>query len=244
MYATVKNTVEFEVFGKYALFTSPISKLSEEKLTYQIPTYSALKGIAEAIYWKPTIQWYIDEVRVMNQIKMVAKGVRIMAKTANESDLVNNTFLVKPHYQVRMHFEFNEHRSDLEEDRNEGKHFSIAKRSIKRGGRRNVFLGTSECTAFVQECEFGQDPGFYDDVDYLNFGLMLHGVDYPDETGQDVVRSRYWEPQMKNGIIRFIRPEECLLTTDVKKASAKHFTLRENVEPVNDLYERLEGTHS
>ena len=61
-----RNTIEYKVYGKYALFTDPLTKIGGEKFTYQIPTYEALKGITESIYWKPTFVWIIDDVRVMN----------------------------------------------------------------------------------------------------------------------------------------------------------------------------------
>ncbi|MDD6719658.1 MAG: type I-C CRISPR-associated protein Cas5c, partial [Lactobacillus porci] len=60
------TTFNFKVYGDYALFTDPIMKIGGEKFTYPVPTYQALKGIAESIYWKPTIQIFIDKVRVMN----------------------------------------------------------------------------------------------------------------------------------------------------------------------------------
>ena len=70
------NIIEYRVFGRYALFTDPLSKMGGEKISYQIPTYQALKGITESIYWKPTIVWYIDECRVMNSIQTESKGMR------------------------------------------------------------------------------------------------------------------------------------------------------------------------
>lgn len=72
----MRNAIEFEVYGKYALFTDPLTKLGGEKLSYQIPTYQALKGIVESIYWKPTLLMVIDEIRVMNPIQMESKGIR------------------------------------------------------------------------------------------------------------------------------------------------------------------------
>ena len=70
------NLVEFEVFGDYGLFTDPIFRVGGEKCTYQVPTYEALKGILSSVYWKPTIIWYIDAVRVMHQIQTEVKGIR------------------------------------------------------------------------------------------------------------------------------------------------------------------------
>lgn len=72
----VRNTVEFCVSGRYALFSDPITRVGGEKLTYQVPTYQALKGILESVYWKPTLLWVIDAVRVMNPIRTEAKHIR------------------------------------------------------------------------------------------------------------------------------------------------------------------------
>ncbi|BCG56845.1 hypothetical protein PUR_02700 [Paenibacillus sp. URB8-2] len=72
----MRNQIEFEVYGNYALFTDPLTKIGGEKFSCQVPTHQALKGIVESIYWKPTIIWYIDEVRVMNAIQTESKGIR------------------------------------------------------------------------------------------------------------------------------------------------------------------------
>ena len=70
------NIVEFQVTGDYALFSDPIMRVGGEKCTYQVPTYEALKGILHSVYWKPTILWVIDAVRVMKPIQMETKGIR------------------------------------------------------------------------------------------------------------------------------------------------------------------------
>ena len=57
------NIVQFKVYGKYALFTDPLTKIGGEKFSYQIPTYQAMKGILESVYWKPTFVWKIDKIR-------------------------------------------------------------------------------------------------------------------------------------------------------------------------------------
>lgn len=58
-----RNTIEFEVYGPYALFSDPVMRVGGEKTSYHIPTYEALRGIVESIYWKPTIMWIVDAVR-------------------------------------------------------------------------------------------------------------------------------------------------------------------------------------
>ena len=66
----------YKLNGEYALFTDPMSKGGGEKFTYQVPTYQALKGITECIYWKPTLIWYIDEVKGINRNRTETKGIR------------------------------------------------------------------------------------------------------------------------------------------------------------------------
>ena len=73
---THENIVEFKVYGEDALFSDVLTRTGMEKYSYPIPTYEALKGIMHSIYWKPTIVWYIDAVRVMNRIQTQRRGIR------------------------------------------------------------------------------------------------------------------------------------------------------------------------
>lgn len=77
----MQNGIEFKVWGRFALFTDPITKIGGEKCSYHVPTYEALKGVAKSIYWKPSIIWIIDEVRVMRRIQTQMKGVKPLSST-------------------------------------------------------------------------------------------------------------------------------------------------------------------
>ena len=87
---------------------------------------------------------YIDAVRIMNPIQTADKGVGLL-KWPKGRDLAYYTYLRKCRYQVQAHFEWNENRPEYAADRDADKHFAIAKRSIEKGGRRDVFLGAREC---------------------------------------------------------------------------------------------------
>lgn len=216
------NIVEFKVSGRYALFSDPINRIGGEKFSYQIPTYQALKGILESVYWKPTFIWVIDEVRVMNLIKTQSQGIRPINYNGGNT-LSIYTYLTNVEYQVRAHFKWNDKRPNLEKDRNENKHYFIAKRMIKAGGRRDVFLGTRECQAYVEPCKFGEGEGAYDSYGSISFGLMFHGFDYPDETGKDKLIARLWTPVMDNGYIKFFKPEECTIKRELSSMKPKVF---------------------
>ncbi|MGG4146805.1 type I-C CRISPR-associated protein Cas5c [Paenibacillus algorifonticola] len=233
----MRNQIEFEVSGKYALFTDPLTKIGGEKFSYQVPTYQALKGIVESIYWKPTIIWYIHEVRIMNVIQTESKGIRPIEYNGGNT-LAYYTYLKDVKYRVRAYFDFNPHREDLVYDRNEHKHHNIAKRSAQAGGRRDIFLGTRECQGYVEPCDFNEGKGFYDEVPEVDFGHMVHGISYPDETGRPERETRLWPVKMERGIIRFIRPEKCELTRKTGEGVAKAFS-SENMESVDHLHEEL-----
>lgn len=233
-----RNSVEFEVYGRYALFSDPITRVGGEKFSYQVPTYQALKGILESIYWKPTLIWYIDAVRIMNKIQTEGKGIRPI-KLGGGNDLAYYTYLKDVRYQVLAHFEWNETRPGLQYDRNEHKHHNIARRSINKGGRRDIFLGTRECQGYIEPCDFGQDKSFYDEYGQLNLGFMLHGIDYPDENYlkkedgsflQDF-NVRFWNCTMVDGVILFPSPtDESLMRRTVHKDQpVKEFVIGKNL---------------
>lgn len=226
-----RNTVQFKVYGRYALFSDPITRPGGEKFSYQVPTYQAIKGIIESVYWKPTFIWYVDKIRIMKRIQTESKGVRPI-KMNGGNDLAYYTYLKDVEYQVSAHFEWNEHRPELALDHNEHKHHNIAKRSIRQGGRRDVFLGTRECQAYVEPCVFGEERSEYDDYGEIDFGFMFHGFDYPDETGKKELGVRLWQQKMKDGIIKFDDPR-IISTRRVVDTYGKDYVVKQFKEGVN-----------
>jgi CRISPR-associated protein Cas5d len=210
----LRNQIEFVVYGNYALFTDPLTKIGGEKLSYQI-----------------------DEVRIMNPIRTESKGIRPIEYSGGNT-LANYTYLKEVKYQVKSHFIFNPYRADLAFDRNENKHHNIAIRSVAVGGRRDIFLGTRECQGYVEPCVFGNEEGYYDGYGEIDLGVMVHGLNYPDETGKNVLETRLWRPIMKDGIVTFIRPDECTLIRTVGEMPKKEFNT-ENMQSVEELYEEV-----
>jgi len=228
------NSIAFKVWARHALFTDPLTKIGGEKFSYHVPTYEALKGITKSIYWKPTLIWVIDEVRVIKRIRTQTKGTKPLEFSGGNA-LAIYTFLADVEYQVRAHFEWNTHRPDLIADRIDGKHHTIAKRMLERGGRQDIFLGTRDCQGYVEPCEFGSGPGAYDDAGELAFGVMFHGFDYPDETGNGQLHARFWRPTMVNGRIQFDRPEsEKVVRKFVRPMNVKPFGVDKNLLNVSD----------
>jgi CRISPR-associated protein Cas5d len=245
---TARNTIEFRAWGRFAMFTDPLSRVGGEKCSYHVPTYEALKGIAKSIYWKPTFIWMIDAVRVMKRVRTQTKGTKPLDYNGGNT-LAIYTFLTgdpdpttnvpSVEYQVRAHFEWNEYHPELKGDQVDGKHYAIARRSLERGGRQDVFLGTRDCQGYVEPCVFGTGQGDYDGKGELGFGLMFHSFDYPDETGINLLQTNFWFPKMVNGVIEFPRPQNCRVKKEVREMLPKHFGIDDNLRNVAAEAEEL-----
>ncbi len=219
----MENAITYLVYGKYALFTDPVTRIGGERSTLFVPTYQALVGVTESLYWKPSIKWKIDKIRVLNPIRTESKGLRPI-KYGGGNDLSYATYLSDVSYLVKAHFEWNLNRPDLTNDFNENKHYFVAKRCLEKGGRRDVYLGTRECQAYIVPCGFEEKEGFYHNYGNMEFGLQFHSFSYPDENGENMLYARFWRPQMLNGVIEFCKPEECTLSKKLHKMNQKTFT--------------------
>ena len=233
----------YRLSGDYALFTDPATKGGGEKFTYQIPTYQALKGITEGAYWKPTIEIFIDEVKVVNQIRTETMGMRPIVTTGSGgNDLSYYTYLKDVEYLVKFHFEWNLNRPELAKDRQEIKHQQIILRALDRGGRRDVFIGTRECIGAIERLtsdEYESANSYYQGQN-LNFGLMFHSFTYPDEAYNERTRekltSNFTAIQMENGVIKFERPEDTLIHQELNDHRMKGFTINQ-IETVEEELE-------
>lgn len=234
-----RNSIEYKVYGRYALFSDPIMRVGGEKCTYQIPTYEAIKGITESVYWKPTFFWVVDAIRVMKPIQTESKGVKPI-KMNGGNDLSYYTYLREVEYQVLAHFEWNLNYPELASDRNENKHFDIARRSVLKGGRRDIFLGTRECQGYVEPCTLGEGSGAYDDYGELAFGMQFHSFGYPNETGKNELTRRLWRAEMQDGYVVFPRPEDCR-SEFVRKWTRTPFELGGTVCSVADEICAIDG---
>ena len=245
----------YSLKGRRALFTDPVSRMGGEKMSYLFPTYQALKGITESIYWKPTFIWQIRRVRVMAQIQTESVGVRpIKFNSASANELSYYTYLRDVHYQVEVQFDWNYNRTNLEQDRDFRKHEAMFERSLAKGGRRDIFLGTRECQGYVAPCVFGEGEGAYDNVEQLGYGIQFHSFIYPDENREVVekkgvsyadLKVNLWQPVLKNGILTFPDPEECPHQRVLYQDPIRSFTPGENfsfLEDIHELVRKLSGS--
>lgn len=236
----VSSSFEIGVSGPIALFCNPMFKTGGEKFSYPVPTYGALKGLVESIYWKPTFIVVIDSVRIINEIKYTHKTLTISKfheafnKTRGtlNKELFTYTYLSDVHYQIRFHMKWNNYQSELVEDRNWGKHNAIMNRQINRGGKCNPFLGASECYADIFKEEFESRKGYYDESGKVNFGIMFHsylwGTEYDEnDVNRRKLRKAFWTAEMINGVITFPQAEDCIVE-DVRTLESHEQTVYPN----------------
>ena len=142
--------VRLRVWGDYACFTRPEMKV--ERVSYDVITPSAARGIIEAIHWKPAIRWVIDRIYVLKPIrfesirrnevghKLSANNVKTVMKNGNLAELVTfvdedrqqraATILRNVDYIIDAHFELTDKAGP---DDNEAKHVDIFKRRASKG---------------------------------------------------------------------------------------------------------------
>lgn len=221
------NPFYMKISGPYALFTDPMSKANGEKFTYQVPTAQALQGIIEAVYWKPTLRYVVDEVKVLKLIQTETKNI-LVPMMNGKKDLSYYTYLKDVAYAVKFHFEWAD-RPDMAKDRNEKKHEQILLRSMKRGGRHDIFLGTRECIGEIErlrECEYEQLKTPF--LGKISFGIMFHSFSYQERMNKGklggTLYSQFAPIIMNDGVIAFIRPEDCLIRHELRDYRVKEFT--------------------
>jgi CRISPR-associated protein Cas5d len=132
--------VKLEVWGEYASFNRPEMKV--ERVSYEILTPSAARGILEAIYWKPQMRWIIDRIRVLAPIRFT--HVR-----RNELDTTISAATVETAMRGRpttLGISVEDHRKSLQHP--EAKHLQTFKRRAATGQYfHHPYLGSREFPA-------------------------------------------------------------------------------------------------
>ncbi len=205
--------VQLHVWGDYACFTRP--EMKAERVSYDVITPSAARGILEAIYWKPDIRWVIDRIQVLKPIrfenlrrnevggKISALNIKkaMKKRTVGELRLLvdqnrqqrASTILRDVAYVIEAHFVLTGQRLDTE-----AKHISMFNR---RAGQGQCFhrpcLGTREFAAHFALVN-GPMPSSELPEDQRNrdLGWMLHDIDY--ENGNT---ARFFRAQLREGVM-------------------------------------------
>jgi len=197
--------IKLRVWGDYALFTRPEMKV--ERVSYDVMTPSAARGILEAIYWKPSIFWVIDRIHVLRPVRFenirrneLANRVAVNKRDMDEGKPVcryieddrqqrASMVLRDVAYVIEAHFELTGN-----DESDPGKHLAIFERRAKKGQCfHRPYFGCREFPVNFEWCDEIPETQFSGEQD---LGYMLHDIDFANN-----MTPRFFRAVMKNGII-------------------------------------------
>jgi len=199
--------IKLQVWGEYALFTRPEMKV--ERVSYDVMTPSAARGILEAIYWKPSIRWDIDCIHVLKPVRFdnIRRNEVAKRTTVNNTDMQGDKplciyidgpktrqqrasmVLRDVEYVIEAHFDLTG-----SEDSDPGKHLAIFERRVKKGQCfHQPYFGCREFPVNFAWCNDIPESVF---TGHHDLGFMLHDLDYSDS-----MTPRFFRAVMENGVI-------------------------------------------
>ena len=207
-------SIQVEVSGPYALFSRPEMKV--ERVSYDVITPSAARGLLESIYWHPGLSWKIDRIYVCNpirftnirrnEVKDIVSGssVKSVMKSGkgeiyiatSESIQQRAAMVLKDvRYVIEAHFDMTDNAAASD---NPGKFQDIMKRRLERGQFYSMpYMGTREFPAHFKPC--GAIPECPDELKGTrDLGWMLLDM---DDTDRSDIQPRFFRATMVDGVI-------------------------------------------
>ncbi len=215
-----------EVKGDYACFTRPEMKV--ERVSYDVITPSAARGIFEAIFWKPAIKWHIRKIEVLKPIKWVSVRRNEIGTTASERSggifIEDNRqqraglFLQDVAYRLHAELEFippsarpklirpvmealleKSEKDEWQKDENPGKYNAMFERRARKGQCFNQpYLGCREFS-----CDFRLVDDMNNEPDPVDetrdLGFMLYDLDFAKEP--DNPAPAFFRARLVKGVI-------------------------------------------
>lgn len=208
--------IRVEVKGDFACFSRP--EFKAERVSYDIITPSAARGILESVFWHPGMRYIVNKIYLLSQItftnikrnevasKVSASNVqKVINKGKGELYLATSldiqqraTMLLKNvHYIIEAHFEMTEKANSTD---NSGKFQEMLKRRLRKGQNfHQPYLGCREFPAQVSLFEGdikNLKPAYADEEKDL--GFMLYDMDY---SNKENIVPMFFRAVLKNGVI-------------------------------------------
>lgn len=208
--------IAVEVWGDLAMFTRPEFKV--ERISYDVITPSAARGILEAIYWHPGVKYVIDHIQVCKPIQTVIQcrnelKDKISFNKMKAAMMINNTIHTNPNtnrtqkscmylqdvkYIIHAHIEILPNQKNMYAD----KALNIFEKRLKKGRcYKTPFLGCRECAAYFEKYEKGYgnfEPPIPEFKGEHDLGWMLYDMAYNNLTN---IQPMFFRAIMKDGVI-------------------------------------------
>ncbi len=207
-------SVAIEVWGDYACFSRPEMKV--ERVSYDVMTPSAARGLIESIYWHPGMQWVVDRIHVCNPIRFTnirrnevkdtisaRKVSAVMEKGSGELYLATPESIQQRaamvlrdvRYVIEAHFEMTEKAAPGD---NPGKFQDIIKRRLSRGQfYHQPCFGVREFPAHFSACET-LPPCSEELRGEKDLGWMLLDMDYSDPVN---ITPMFFRAILRDGVL-------------------------------------------
>lgn len=204
--------IQLEVWGPYALFSRP--EMHVERVSYEVPTPSAARGLVEAVYYHPGLQWHIRRIYVLNPIRftnirrnevkskvlasdvysaMQGSGRPLSIVTSQQIAQRASMLLRDVHYVIEAEFTMTDRAAPSD---NPGKFQDIVTRRMAKGQCYHApYFGCREFPAHFRAWPGGPIPTIQESRD---LGFMLYDFDYSDPKN---ITPLYFHAKMENGVI-------------------------------------------
>ena len=204
-------SMRIEVWGDYACFTRP--EMKTERVSYDILTPSAARGLVESIYWHPGLKYHIDRIYLLNPVRftnirrnevkstLLASAALSAAKGGTppvlytSQDIQQRAAMVLQdvHYVIECHFSMTDRAAPGD---NPGKFQDILRRRLNRGQcYSQPYFGCREFPAQFREWTEDTIPALPVTQD---LGFMLYDLDYSDPAN---IRSQFFRAKLVDGVL-------------------------------------------
>jgi CRISPR-associated protein Cas5d len=197
--------------------------MKAERVSYDVITPSAARGILEAIYWKPEINWIVDQITVLNHIKFdnirrneisskislanvrkAMKGIDVelcqYANDVRQRQQRATMMLRDVAYTIKAHFELRRS-SDGEEVAK--KHYNVFLRRARNGQcYHHPYFGCREFPVNFRLIEENEEKQVSIYAGEKDLGWMLNDLDYSRQ-----MTPRFFRAIMNDGVITVPRLE-------------------------------------
>lgn len=220
------KTFCIEVQGDYACFTRPEMKV--ERVSYDVITPSAARGVFEAVFWKPAIQWKIRKIEVLNPIRWISvrrnevgsvisprsQGLFIEDNRQQRAGLLlrdvryrlhADLVFVPPGLRKRLSTEVPEdlvsedEKKDLKKDENPGKYNAMFERRARKGQCFNQpYLGCREFSCSFRFVEKPEEEAI-PIAETRDLGFMLYDLDFSNEKDP---QPAFFRARLESGVIQ------------------------------------------
>ncbi len=206
-------SISVEVWGEYALFSRP--ELKTERVSYDVMTPSAARGLLDAVLWHPGMKWIVDSIHVCapirftnirrNEVKdtvsarkaqsVMEKGGELYLATPESIQQRAAMVLRDVHYVIDAHFEMTQRASPTD---NPGKFQEMMRRRVEKGQFFHApCLGVREFPANFKPCT--QLPPCPEELKgEKDLGWMLLDMDYSDPEN---ITPHFFRATLRDGVL-------------------------------------------